>query len=98
MRFACWREEGCLLNAFIFVCTVLATPDLRNCNETNARVVMVAPQEFASPVTCALHGQAYVAETAIGRNLGASDRVKVVCRPRRSSEPPIPTQSGGLRY
>jgi hypothetical protein len=62
---------------------------LRNCDETNARMVMLVPGSFASPVTCAMHGQAYLAETAIGRNLADSDRIKVVCRPRQPSEPPI---------
>ena len=73
-----------MLNAMVLVCTVLVTPDLRDCNETNARVVMVEPEEFTNPVMCALHGQAYIAETTIGRNLGENDRVKIVCRPRPS--------------
>ena len=73
-----------MLNALILVCTLLVTPDLRNCDETNARVVMRAPLEFTNPVTCALHGQAYLAETAIGQNLGAGERVKIVCRRQRS--------------
>ncbi len=50
---------------------------------------MLVPEEFASPITCAMHGQAYVAGTAIGRNLAQSDRIKVVCRPRQPTEPPI---------
>jgi hypothetical protein len=88
---ACWRAEVILLNALVLVCTVLVTPNLRDCNETNARVVMVAPLEFSNPVTCALQGQAYIAETAIGQTLGKSDRVKVVCRPRRSLETQMQT-------
>ena len=71
-----------MLNALILVCTVLVTPDLRDCNDKNARVVMVTPEEFTNPVTCALYGQAYLAETAIGQDLGEDDRVKVVCKPR----------------
>jgi hypothetical protein len=65
------------------------TPDLRDCDETNARIVMLVPRAFASPVTCAMHGQAYIAQTAIGENLASSDRVKIVCRPRQPSEPPV---------
>lgn len=79
-----------MLNALVLVCTVLVTPDLRDCNETNARVVMVDPQEFSNPVMCAMHGQAYIAETAIGRTLGENDRVKIVCRPRQSAEARMP--------
>ena len=73
-----------MLNAFILVCTVLVTPDLRDCNDKNARVVMVSPEEFSNPITCAMHGQAYIAETSIGRNLSKSDRIKIVCRPSQS--------------
>lgn len=83
------QRESCLLTAVVLICSVLATPDLRNCDETNARVVMLVPEEFASPITCAMHGQAYVAGTAIGRNLAESDRIKIVCRPRQPTEPPI---------
>ena len=71
-----------MLTALVLICSIGATSDLRNCTETNARAVMRVPAEFASPVTCALHGQAYLAETAIGRSLGEDDRVKVVCVPR----------------
>ena len=89
----------CLLIAIVLICSVLATPDLRDCDETNARVVMVVPDAFASPITCAMHGQAYLAGTAIGRQLAESDRLKVICRPRQPTEPPVterdPAQSLG---
>jgi hypothetical protein len=77
-----------LLNALVLVCTMLVTPNLRDCNETNARIVMLDPEEFANPVMCAMHGQAYIAETAVGRTLGEGDRVKIVCRrqPSRKAE------------
>jgi len=86
-----------LFTAIVLICSVLATPDLRNCDETNARAVMLVPEEFASPITCAMHGQAYVAGTAIGRSLAESDRIKVVCRPRQPSEPPIAERDGDQR-
>ena len=84
-----------MLTALVLVCSILVTPNLRDCDETNARVVMVVPSEFASPITCTMHGQAYVAQTAIGRNLAESDRVKVVCRPRQPDEPPIVERDDG---
>ena len=86
-----------MFTAIVLICSVLATPDLRNCDETNARAVMLVPEEFASPITCAMHGQAYVAGTAIGRSLAESDRIKVVCRPRQPSEPPIAERDGDQR-
>lgn len=97
MPSACRRAGSpALLTAVVLICSVLATPNLRDCDEnlrdcdeTNARVVMLVPEEFASPITCAMHGQAYVAGTAIGRSLAKSDRIKIVCRPRQPTEPPI---------
>ena len=73
-----------MLVAVILICSTLVTPDLRACDETNARVVMLVPGEFSSPVICAMHGQAYVAETAIGQTLAESDRIKIVCKRRDS--------------
>ena len=64
---------------------------------------MLVPEAFASPITCAMHGQAYIAETAIGRQLAESDRIKVICRPHAPTEPPIaeralePSQDVGRR-
>ena len=88
MPFGMWRGRSpAVLAAVVLICSVLATPDLRDCDETNARAVMFVPEEFANPITCAMHGQAYVAGTAIGQSLGESDRIKVVCRSRQSSEP-----------
>ena len=78
-----------MLTALILICSVLATPDLADCSEANARVVMVVPEHFQSPITCAMHGQAYVAETAIGRDLAVTDRIKVVCTHREPQEPSI---------
>jgi Protein of unknown function (DUF1194) len=78
-----------MLTALVLICSVVATPDLADCSEKNARVVMVVPEQFQSPITCAMHGQAYVAETAIGRDLAETDRVKVVCTHREPQEPPV---------
>ena len=68
-----------MLTALILVCSMAATPDLRDCDASNARIVMRAPEGYTNPVTCAMHGQAYLAETAVGRALAADDRLKVVC-------------------
>ena len=78
-----------MLTALVLICSVLATPDLADCSEKNARVVMVVPEQFQSSITCAMHGQAYVAETAIGRELAETDRIKVVCTHRAPQEPPV---------
>jgi len=68
-----------MLTALILVCSIATTPDLAECNPATARIVMRTPEAYTSPVTCAMHGQAYLAETAVGRMLHKDDRVKVVC-------------------
>ena len=68
-----------MLTALVLICSVATTPDLRDCSRTNATAVMRVPAEFANPATCFMHGQAYLGETSIGQELGADDRVKIVC-------------------
>ena len=70
-----------MLSALILICSLATTPDLAACTEDNASVVLRDPEAFASPVTCLMHGQAYLAGTTIGRDLRASEAVKVVCKP-----------------
>ncbi len=73
-----------MLTAFVLVCSLAVTPDLSICNRDNALDVMRVPDEFASPVTCAMYGQAYLAETAIGSSLTNQEAVKVICVPTAS--------------
>ncbi len=68
-----------MLTALILVCSLASMPDLADCTRDNARDVLHVPATFASPVTCFMHAQAYVADTAIGRDLAADEAVKVVC-------------------
>ena len=75
-----------MLTALVLVCSIVTTPDLRNCDLSNARMAMRVPETYASPAACAMQGQAYVAETAIGRNLAPEDRVKVVCMMQSEAE------------
>ena len=68
-----------MLTALVLICSVSVTPDLRDCNRDNALDVMRTPVEQANPATCFLHGQAFLAETSIARDLGETDRIKIVC-------------------
>lgn len=73
-----------MLSALILVCSLAAAPDLEHCTEASADIVLRDPEAFASPLTCFLHGQAYLAETAIGAEIGESPHlVRVVCARRR---------------
>jgi hypothetical protein len=69
------------LAILVLVCSLSATPDLRNCDQSNALDVMRVPEETGNPATCFMHGQAYLAQTEIGRQLGEDERVKVICAP-----------------
>jgi hypothetical protein len=73
-----------MLTALVLVCSLAATPELGACNRDNALDVMRVPEQFGSPATCAMEGQAYLAQTAIGSNLTNREAVKVVCVPSAS--------------
>jgi hypothetical protein len=68
-----------MLTALILVCSVAVTPELRECDRTNAVYVLRLPEETGNPVICMMHGQAYLAGTAIGRELREDERIKVMC-------------------
>jgi len=71
--------EILMLTAMILICSLTNTPNIADCSRTNALDVLWAPETFSNPATCLMHGQAYVAGTAVGRDLGDNERVKVVC-------------------
>jgi len=68
-----------VLTALILICSVPATPDVEDCTRDNAATVMRVPAEFGNPATCFMRAQAYLAGTSIGRDLDASDLVKLIC-------------------
>jgi hypothetical protein len=72
-----------MLIALVLVCSLASTPDLADCNRKTALHVLRLPVEFASPLPCLMHGQAYLAQTAIGESLAETERIKVVCAPRQ---------------
>jgi hypothetical protein len=71
--------EPYVLTALILVCSLAVTPDLSDCSQSNAVDALYVPERFANPATCFMHGQAYLAETSIGRDISQDERVKVVC-------------------
>jgi hypothetical protein len=68
-----------MLTALVLICSLAVTPDLETCSFENALGVMRVPQEFASPVTCLMQGQAYLAQSEIGQDLATNERLKIVC-------------------
>ena len=79
-----------MLSALILICSAAVTPDLRDCIRDNATAVMRVPAEFGNPATCFMHGQAYLAETSIGQELGDNDQVKVVCTRTETIDASVP--------
>jgi hypothetical protein len=74
-----------MLTALILVCSLASVPDLAGCTRDNALEMVQVPATFASPVACLLHGQAYLAQSSIGRDLAENEVVKVVCVQNGSS-------------
>jgi Ca2+-binding EF-hand superfamily protein len=70
-----------MLTALVLVCSVAAAADLATCDRENAIDIMRIPEQFASPVMCAMQAQAYLAQTAIGQNMTNNESVKVMCFP-----------------
>ena len=68
-----------MLTGLVLVCSIAVIPDLRDCTRNNANTVVLVPTEFANPATCFMHAQVYLAGSAIGRELDANERVKIVC-------------------
>lgn len=80
-----------MLTALILVCSLKSFSDPGACTQQNAVHMLRVPSTFASPITCMLHGQAYLADTSIARDLAADEVVRVICAPTRS------LQFGALR-
>jgi len=70
-----------MLTAFVLVCSLSITPEIRDCGRDNAVGVIRLPEEVALPGGCLKLGSAYLAQTVLGRNLDEDERVKVVCVP-----------------
>ncbi len=88
-----------MLSALILVCSLAAVPDLGACTADNALQVVRDPEAFVSPVACFVHGQAYFAETALGRDLSDGEVVKVICTRSRnlaSQSPPAANNAAML--
>jgi hypothetical protein len=64
-----------MLTALILICMAGAA----DCTRETATDVIRVPAQFSNPITCFMHGQAYLAETSIAQDLRAGDRIKIVC-------------------
>jgi len=72
-----------MLTALILICSLSSVSDAAACTEQNALQLLRSPEAFASPVACLMHGQAYVANSAIGRDLNEGETIRVICKLNR---------------
>ena len=87
-----------MLTALILICSLSSVPVGAACTEQNAVQVLRSPETFASPVTCLMHGQAYLANSALSRDLEDGETVKVICKPNRLvAVPPEASEIGGTQ-
>ena len=75
-----------MLTALILICSAAAIPNAQDCTRDTAIAVIRSPTEFGNPVTCLMHGQAYLAETSIGQELGTDDVVRIICTPTKNGD------------
>jgi hypothetical protein len=70
-------EHRLMLTALILVCSLATVSN--DCTRDNALDVVYVPATFASPVTCMMQAQAYLADSSIGRDLPQNEAIKVIC-------------------
>jgi hypothetical protein len=68
-----------MLRALILVCSLATVTN--DCTPDTALDVVYVPATFTSPVTCLMHGQAYLADSSIGRDLSPNETAKLICLP-----------------
>jgi hypothetical protein len=68
-----------MLTALVLICSAAVAADPHDCTRNNANTVMRVPAELGNPASCFLHAQAYLAGSSIGRELGANERVRILC-------------------
>jgi hypothetical protein len=71
-----------MLTAIVLVCAMSAVPDPAHCQRKNASQVIVLSERYVSPIACLMHGQAYVAGTALGIDF-SKEHIRIICRPRK---------------
>ena len=85
-----------MLTALILICSLSSGSDAAACTEQNAVQVLRSPETFAGPrVACLMHGEAYLANSAIGRDLNEGETVKVICKRNRVTAAP-PAETGEI--
>ncbi len=66
-----------MFKVIILVCSAIVSRE--NCNYDTARYYIQGPI-VQNELICGFHGQAYLGQLAISRNISPSDWVKIVCK------------------
>jgi hypothetical protein len=72
--------------ALVLVCSLATTPDLSQCDRSNAVAYLRVPGEFTNTIACGMQGQALLASMPLGEDLGKDERVRVVCYHNKRTE------------
>jgi hypothetical protein len=68
-----------MLSAMVLLCFAGIAPQDQTRTADNASAVLRLPIPFTSAQKCAMSGQAYLAGSSLGRDIGSRDRIKIVC-------------------
>jgi hypothetical protein len=69
-----------MLRALVLICWAAVTSDLQDCTRENAMTLMRLPTEFSSPTACLMYGQATLANSSIGQELGERTESRLSAR------------------
>jgi hypothetical protein len=86
-----------MLDVLVLVCSTSMTPSLGDCTTSTALDTLILPMPAEQPEACLKLGQAYLAQTELGRSLKPGEKVKIMCRRQATlAQPstPFPEPSG----
>jgi hypothetical protein len=69
-----------MLDVLVLVCSTSMTPSLGDCTTSTALDTLILPMPAEQPEACLKLGQAYLAQTELGRSLKPGEKVKIMCR------------------
>lgn len=67
------------INVLVLVCSLGQTPNLADCDATNARYVIRLSPALVNSLICTHQGQSFLAGTELGK-LAEDERLKVICK------------------
>jgi hypothetical protein len=75
-----------MLKAFILICSLVNTPEPRDCDIGTADLFLGVPGEYGHPASCFTAAQSFLGESEHGVEITSKQYLKVQCV--RSNNPP----------